>query len=108
MVIVKNYMAEFPEKLYQILTDIEKDGWLPAVVLCTTIQAGRKLKEFDEQDFRLYHYPCGCKIEIPNIDITNIQELTITKLEQDGTGPCYRVRGPEGHGYACVYDCKGL
>ena len=84
VLIVKNYEAASPDELYRKLSEIEMNEWLPAVILCTNTSSLDKLKEYELQDYRLFHYLCGYKVIIHDINESNIPELTFEMLENHG------------------------
>lgn len=84
VLLVEGYTAASPTNLYETLCDIEKEGWAPAVILCTNSGSINKIKEYEDQDYRLYHYLCGYKVIFPAFDESNIAEIAVSRLEQEG------------------------
>ena len=72
ILLVKDYKGDKPEELFRRLVDIEDNGWLPAVILCMTEENVEKLKNYKEQDDRLYHYLCGVKIFVSEVNDNDI------------------------------------
>ena len=84
ILLVKDYKGDKPEELFRRLVDIEDNGWLPAVILCMTEENVEKLKNYKEQDDRLYHYLCGVKIFVSEVNDNDIYDCTLKKLENGG------------------------
>ena len=90
VLLVKNVTASSESELnnlFKTLTDFEKENWTPSVILCTTNADVEKIKQYDEQDYRLYHYLCGEKIIVPDVNLQNMANLAIKRLEYGGYVP---------------------
>ncbi len=86
IVLVKGLSDIQPGQLFEILEDAEKDGWTPSFILCTGSRDLEELKSFDRQDYRLFHYLCGLKLQVSPIDVSMILSQTLSALEVQGYG----------------------
>lgn len=85
VLLVNGLNAPDPGILFKTLTDFEKQKYTPAVILCTTNDVVEKLKEYDVQDQKLYHYLCGLrKITIPGIAQADIADTICDRLAGEG------------------------
>ncbi len=79
--IVRNYEAKNPDKLFEILEGIEKKGWSLSILLCMTTDTAEKLKQYEKQDYRLFNYLCGYKVIVSELDNEDIYKFVLNKLE---------------------------
>ena len=86
IVLVKGLSDIQPGQLFEILEDAEKDGWTPSFILCTGSRDLEKLKSFDRQDYRLFYYLCGLKLQVSPIDVSMILSQTLRILQNQGYG----------------------
>lgn len=81
--LVRNFKAYSLKNLYNSFWQLEQDRWPCAVILCTTLENAEKIKEYENQDYRLYNYMCGYKVVIPEVDENTILKAIIERLKQD-------------------------
>lgn len=82
--IVKDYLSTSPDHLFAVLSGIESERWAQSVVLCSVTNSLENIKEYDVQDYRLYHYLCGYKVVMPDIQESHISDIIFKRLISEG------------------------
>ena len=67
LLLVKGYEALSLDKLHDTLSEFEKNGWNPTVILCTTEKVFEKMRRYENGEYRLFYSLCGYKVMIPEM-----------------------------------------
>ena len=84
IILVKDCEVPYIEKLEKALSDIEKEGWTPIVILCVNESVFERLHRYGNNDSRLFYSLCGYKIVVPDMNSQNVTESVFEKLIDKG------------------------
>ena len=84
IILVKDCEVPYIEKLEKALSDIEKEGWIPIVILCVDESVFERLHRYGNNDSRLFYSLCGFKIVIPDMNSQNVTDAVFVKLIDKG------------------------
>ena len=84
IILVKDCEVPYIEKLEKALSDIEKEGWIPIIILCVDESVFERLHRYGNNDSRLFYSLCGFKIVIPDMNSQNVTDAVFEKLIDKG------------------------
>lgn len=84
VVLVRGFCGEKLDKIYNKLNENENGGNNCSVIFCTTSDVVGRIRDYDRDDYKLYHYLLGNRYNVALAEEENAFNIIITRLTSDG------------------------